>query len=352
MQIKIRQKFYVFSHKLGGSFLLLNSNYFVKIFPGLLEFVDLNTKKDFKIQLFFEGPIKNFTISQNLKNGEIKVSFQTKNGFLSYKIIKREEFLIYFERVPSNKIELKFDKIRKISSKDEILLPINPICDKKPTEFLSFGIHKKPEIELIKRRENLLEILPLIFLYSQFFSDIKSACIRKKCIVRELTNKIINREKKDLEQSFLNVLNAHFFEAFIPRVNDEDYQNIVPFVDEKDANPLHILRKLFYIIKLILIEQKPDEIFILPCLLTSFHQGRALNIQTNIGSFDIEWSKKLLKKLIFRPSKDVKIKLNFQSKLKTYRLKTHLKEKGKIFKNKEIIFFEKNKTYFFDKFQK
>ncbi|NGX28082.1 MAG: hypothetical protein K940chlam1_00257 [Candidatus Anoxychlamydiales bacterium] len=352
MQIKIRQKFCLMTHKLGSSFLILNSSYYVKIFPGLLEFIDLDTKKSFKIFLFFEGPVKDFTIFQNLKNGDVKVSFHTKRGFLSYKIIKREKFLIFFEKVPSNKIEMKLDLIKTISSKNEITLPIKVISDQKPTEKISFGIHKKQDLDLIKKRADLTEILPFIFLYSQFYQDIQSACIRKKCIVKELTEKIISREKKDLEQSFLNVLNAHFFEAFIPRVNDEDYQNIIPIIDEKDTQPLHILRKLFYIIKLILIDQKPNEISILPCLLTSFHHGRALNITTNVGSFDIEWSKKLIKKLIFRPSKDIKIKLIFQSKIRTYRLKSNLKEKGKIFKNKEMISFEKDKIYFLDKFQK
>nr|NGX62603.1 hypothetical protein [Candidatus Anoxychlamydiales bacterium] len=214
------------------------------------------------------------------------------------------------------------------------------------------GIHKKQDIDLIKNRENLLEILPFLFLYSQFFPDMKSKCIRKNCIVKELILKIQKKEKKDLEENFVKIFKAHFFDAFIPRVNDEDFQNIIQYVEAKDSNPLHILRKLFYVIKSILVEANDKEITILPLLPISFHSGKALNITLPIGSFDIEWSKKLIKKLIFRPVKDLKLKFSFQSKIKTYRLKTSLKEKGKTFKNKDLLSFEKDKIYFFDKLQK
>ncbi len=354
MQIKIKQKFNIISHEMGTKFLIVNSSYFVQIFPALLHFHDLNSKKDFKIFLDFQGPVKNFTIIQNLQNGNIKVFFHTLEGYLAYKIFNEDKnTYIHFDRLPKDEIVIKLDKTKKIKAKDTIALAIEISYIVKPKEFLFLGIHKKQQLEFIRRRENLLEILPFLFLYSQFFRDIKTKkCLRENCLLKELNEKIQDRKRQELEDQFLKVYKAHFHDCFIPRVNDEDFQNIIPFIEEKDAYPLHILRKLFYIIKSILIDQKLDEISILPALPISFYSGKALNITLLIGSFDIEWSKKLIKKLIFRPKKDLKLKLLFQSKIKTFRLKESLKQKGKFYKNKDVLFFEKDKVYFFDKFQK
>jgi len=353
MQIKIKQKFNLLSHRYGSKFLIVKTSYFVQIFPALLVFKDLNSEKSFKISLDFIGPVKNFTIFQNLLSGDIKVCFHAQNGYISYKILIREKILgLYFENLPNDQIDIKLEKTKKVNAKEKFELPIQVISENEPKEFLFLGIHKKQDIDLIKNRENLLEILPFLFLFSQFFEDIQSKCVRKNCIVKELILKIHKKEKKDLEDQFLKVYKAHFFDAFIPRVNDEDFQNIIQYVDAKDSNPLHILRKLFYVIKSTLVEANDKEATFLPALPVSVHSGKALNITFPIGSFDIEWSKKLIKKLIFRSVKDVKLKFNFQSKIKTYRLKTSVKEKGKTFKNKDFLYFEKDKIYFFDKFQK
>jgi len=356
MQIKIKQKFNVVSHRLGGKFLIVNSTYFVQIFPGLLHFKDLDSSKNFKIFLDFQGPVKNFTISQNPLNGDIKVFFHTQKGYLAYKIFIDSEntnVCIKFERLPLEKISIKLDKTKMLKPKETQNLPIPVSCIKKPDELLFLGIHKKQDLDSINKREDLPEILPFLFLYSQFFKDIPTKkCLRENCLVRELSEKIQNKKREKIEEQFIKIYKAHFSDAFIPRINDEDFQNIIPKVDEKDAKPLHILRKLFYIIKSILIDQKLDEISILPAIAISFHSGKAININLPIGSFDIEWSKKLIKKLIFRPKKDVKLKLNFQSKIKTYRLRASIKQKGKFFKNRDLLFFEKNKIYYFDKFQK
>ncbi|NGX34494.1 MAG: hypothetical protein K1060chlam1_00847 [Candidatus Anoxychlamydiales bacterium] len=354
MQIRIKQKFNIISHKIGTKFLIVNSSYFVQIFPGQLHFKDLNSNKSFKVFLDFIGPIKKFTIFQNLQNGNLKVSFHSEEGFLSYKIFNENNTCsIQFERLPLDEISVKIDKAKKIKEKEILNLPIKISYTKKPEEFLFLGIHKKQDLALIHKRENLTEFLPFLFLYSQFFKDIQTKkCLRDNCLVRDLAEKIQNKKRSEIEDQFIKVYKAHFFDCFIPRVNDEDFQNIIPIVVEKEAYPLHILRKLFYIIKSILINQKLDEISFLPSLPITFHSGKALNITLPIGSFDIEWSKKLIKKLIFRPKKDVKLKFCFQSKINDYRLRRFLKEKGKFFKNKDFLSFEKNKTYYFDKFQK
>jgi hypothetical protein len=354
LYIKIKQKFSLISHELGTSFLVLNTSYYVKIFPGLLIFKDLRSKDEFKIFLKFNGPVKNFTILQNLYNGDIEVNFHSKDGYLAYKILtEKNNVYLYFDRISIKDLEIDFKGLKKIFSKEKIKLPIKVISDLKPEEILFFGIHKKQDLELIKRRENLQEILPFIFLCSQFFPDLESVRpLREKCLLKEVENMIQKKQKQNLDEILLAVNKAHFFDAFVPRSNDEDYQNIIEDIDEKKVNPLAMLRKCFHTIKSMFIEYNLNEISILPCLPVIFYHGKALNLKTLIGSFDIEWSKKLLKKLIFKPIKDVSFKLVLQPQIKNFRMRSLKNEKGKTLKNKDFLSLQKNKIYFFDKFQK
>jgi hypothetical protein len=353
MQIKIKEKFKIISHDLGESFLILNTSYFVRIYPGLLLFKDLNSNEIFKFFLKFQGPVKNFTILQNLYNGNIEVNFLLKNGYVSYKILVKEDSVyLYFDKITLDYFEIEFNKAQTIRSKEEIKLPISVICQTRPEEYLFMGIHKKPDIYLIKKRENLEEILPFIFLYSQFFLNVQySCCLRKNCLLKEIDKNIQSCEKKQLCENLINVFKVHFFGSFIPRINDEEYQNITEFFD-KDFKPWCIFKKLYQSIKSMLIKEKKDELFLLPCLIQEFNQGRAINIKTSFGTFDLEWSKKIIKKAIFKPLHDINLKLALQSQIKTFRLRVNKNEKGKIFKNNDEIAFKKENIYLLDKFQK
>ncbi|NGX64045.1 MAG: hypothetical protein KR126chlam6_01469, partial [Candidatus Anoxychlamydiales bacterium] len=152
MQIKIKQKFNLLSHRYGSKFLIVNTSYFVQIFPALLVFKDLNSEKSFKISLDFIGPVKNFTIFQNLSNGDIKVCFHAQNGYISYKIhIREKNAFLYFENFLSkDQIDIKFEKTKTLKVKSKLDLPIKLISENKPQEYLFLGIHKKQDIDLIK----------------------------------------------------------------------------------------------------------------------------------------------------------------------------------------------------------
>lgn len=353
MQIKLLEKFNILSHDIGRSFLVLKTSYFVKIYPGLLFFKDLNSDKQFKIFLKFNGPVKNFTIIQNLLNGNLEVFFHTEDGFVSYKISTEENSgILFFDRITDQNFKIEFNELKDVNAKETIKLPIKTISSLVPNEKIFFGIHKKPDLYFVKKREDILEILPFIFLYSQFYLDVGySCCLRKDCLLKDFDKEILRKDKQELTQKLLNIFKVHFFGAFIPRLNDEEYQNIVSYF-EKDANPFCVFIRLYHSIKSLFINTKDDELSILPCLLTDLHHGRVLNFQTPFGVIDLEWSKKLLKKVIFKPSKDVSLKLVLQSSIKNFRLREGKNEKGQIFNNEDVGTFQNGKIYLLDKFMK
>lgn len=338
---------------MGVPVLILNTSYFVKIFPGCLHFEDLDSKKSFKTYFKFHGPQKNFTIIQNLRNGVIDVFFHSLDGFISYSIlIKENKVFLYFKKLPSIGMEYEFDKIKKIYfSKEEISLPIEKVFSTYAEEYLSFGIFKKQELFFIKRREDIKEILPILFLCSQFYLDNEAKYPKESSLLEKLEDKILKKDKKNLEEIFLSIIKAHFFGAFVPTLNDFFYQNIIEDV-KTNASVFFILQQLFKSIKSMLVFEKEDEVDILPCLLPVFHHGKAVNLKLSFGLIDIEFSKKLLKKVILKPTTEVKKKVVIQKKLFQFRLRTSKKDRGRIYKNNDVISFEKGKVYFFDRFQK
>ncbi|MBN2479193.1 MAG: hypothetical protein JXA94_03110 [Parachlamydiales bacterium] len=356
MQIKINQKFYFFTQEIKNTFLILNTHYSVKIYPGLLLFSDLiSKKKSFRVFLNFKGPVKDFKIFQDLKEGFLKISFHIENGFVSYKILPKDKNLqIYFEKAPQEGLDYQFDIKDKVFSKDSRALPIEMLSFVKPQEFLSFGVFKKQDLTLINRRLSLLEIFPIIFFMSQFYIDVDKINTPADELLLKIKSNILNQEKDKLDFHFLTLIKALFFDAFVPRVQDEYFQNIIPYYENlNDLNPIYILKETSRLIRSLFIQEDVQEILILPCLLPIFHAGRFLNIETSFALIDIEWSKKLIRKVIIKAKETKKIKLSFQSKIKSFRLKNFENSKlFKTFKNHDLITFEKEKVYFLDRFQK
>ena len=66
----------------------------------------------------------------------------------------------------------------------------------------------------------------------------------------------------------------------------------------------------------------------------------------------MEWSKKIIKKVIFHASGNGTLKLRFQKGVKTFRLRESLKERGRRISCDSNIEIFSEKTYFLDNFQK
>jgi hypothetical protein len=349
LKIKIRNDLYPYSLSFNNDILLTNTNYILKVFPALLIFKELSSHLEFKIELDIKGPVKNFQVVQDLKRGYVKVSFLSLDDFISFKILTLEQASIVFDKIKSNKLNIKINNKSFIASSKEIIdLPIKTVSNLLPNEKISFGNHKKQQIDQINQRNDLLEFIPIIFALSQFFEIKKNYDIS---FFKELEKKIDKNQKDNLEEDFLNIKKSYFYDFLAPRNFDFDYQNIF-FEDLQNVDPIFILIEYARLIRKTLIFEDKNNLNILPCLLKDFFCGRMINIHLSFGILEIEWSKKLIKKMILKPSIDKNITFNFQKKIKSYRLRCFLKEKGEVFENNQKILLEKNKIYYFDRFQK
>jgi hypothetical protein len=250
-------------------------------------------------------------------------------------------------------------------------------------ERLFLGMTKSLEIEKVQRRKNLQELLPLWMFLGQKTPTILPASRKKHQGTAFLLEKIENllkdkEEKIQIEKLFLSLYLAGFSLFFSPRLRDEQHQGIISEAFEKeislDASPFILLeegskliRSLFFREEGLKEKEKKEErqeeengkrkakLFLLPTLLPSFHSGKMINLSFSLGTIDMEWAKKLLKKVVVSPRENGKIELNLQPAIKKFRVREFGKRKkdfGKVFSAHEPIDVKKGQKLFLDHFEK
>lgn len=300
MQLRIAERLRPFSHLVGTICMIPFSHWQVQAFPTLLKFTNLKTGEEKEESLPWQGPVDDFTLELDLEKGVVGVWGKTAKGY-------RRHF-----------IEMK-----------TVNLPM-------PKERLSLGMHKKLDWELVKRRCDLKEILPIWHRLGQMAPQEGSMTF-----LHPFT-------KLDVTDHFVNLFRLHFSGLFVPRLTDTDHQGLKPVV-RIEKSPLSILsggareiRQLFF-----------KEWDFLPCLPPEFHAGRMVNVTTQTHDrVDFEWSKKMLRRVVITPAVSQEIVLSFQKPLKSFRLRNSLKDRGVRQKVDQSIILTQGKPVFLDRFEK
>jgi hypothetical protein len=294
MKITIAQRFRPFCHLPGTVCVLPFSQWTVQTFPTKILFTHLKTGDVKEYSLDWRGPVANFTTQLDLERGGIVVFGHTQDGYRKVSIQMKEEGIVVGSTV--------------LQGVREAIPPSQ--------ERLSLGVDKKLDWELVYRRLNLCEIFPLWFRLGQMVPS-EGEKVGVAALIQEY-------DKNEVFSAYRKIFLAGFYGLLAPRLSDSDYQGIVP--DEKcDGSPLFILsegsrfiRRLFF-----------DEWSFLPNLPPQCHAGRFVHLQTKDGDIvDLEWSKKMVRRVVISPKESKVIVPKFQRFVKSFRLRRALKDRG------------------------
>ena len=98
------------------------------------------------------------------------------------------------------------------------------------------------------------------------------------------------------------------------------------------------------------VEFHDNTLTLLPCLPKELHAGRFIGIKvTQDLLVDMEWSKKMLKRVIFYPQKERRLQLSLQKDLRFFRLSCGSKQQGKKLSVDEPLYLEKGRRYLLDR---
>lgn len=346
MKIKIAERFRPFTHAPGEPCLLPLSTLQFEIFPVFIRIKDLSESSPrlvAEIPLKLRGPVKNFTVMQDLEHPSLRAWGHSVDGFFRYRIHAGGKFGFTFteEKCPEGLQSLFAEQYSSGS-----IPPFEPIVER-----LSFGVTKIADWALVKRRSILAEILPFWFRLGGYIPKLGSLVCHKEDLLSSCQTACLNKDKLGLSEALSQLFIAGFEGLLSPTLSDPFHQGVPMSAIGAKTSPLHLLKEGAELIKGMLINQVSDEIEILPCLMPELHAGRFCNASIGeLGSIDLEWTKKRARRLIFRSFKDQKVHFRFQKDLKTLRF-TEEKGPSQRFACGELLHFEAQKTYFFDRFE-
>ncbi len=298
-RIVIAQRLRPFSHEPGTKCLLPGSTHEVTIYPALI----VINKQEIPIPL--TGPVQDFTVQLDLEKGYVKVWGHYVEGFLRYRIQANTDgsFSIITEKSP---LENLFPQ--------EMKTPYQPQSEER----LSLGSHKAQDWSLVSRRADLSEIFPVWFRLGQLLPHSHSEDIDS--LLSTCQQQIFSREKLKIFPSFLNLFRAGFDSILAPRLIDTQHQGF-PLPPVGKGSPLALLTEGSKLIRSLFFSQEGNKIEILPLLPPEFHAGRFVSISCGaLGTLDMEWTKKSLRRLVFHSHTNSEIQFIFPKELKSYRL--------------------------------
>jgi hypothetical protein len=367
MKIEIAKKYIPYSQVSGASCIIPNTTLLLTAYPKKLVIEDIKTNSQKNKKIEFDWDIKEFFtkffVFQDLEKDRVVIQAITnKNKFYRFIVLASMDHVsLFLENMPK---EIPFEVNANFKTsltngtlhrKDELEIKFlgYVFLQNANIEKLSLGSHKKQDMELIDRRSSLIEILPLVYLLAQKIPNISEKSYLKTHLLKEIEKKNIKDQKDEIEDLFLCFYKTYFSSILTPNDGDYSHQFFKNMADLKlGVTRAVILKKAYEVIRHLFFKESKNEISLLPCLLTSFHQGRLINIDSTIGLIDILWSKKSLKMMTVRSTKTKKIKFNLQSHIKTFRIRKTKKEKGIVYKVDDLIKIEKDQIYLFDRFFK
>lgn len=289
-----------FSHLAGVKYPVPFSNFGVQIFPAAI-IVQGNT-----IPLKVEGPVLGFTSMLDLERGVIQVFGTAKSGYFRYFLFSLNGNFAYFQDRGEPIFPNEYAQADRLPSLKE-------------GEKISFGFSKALDFELVKRRLNWGEVLPVWFKLGQMMPkgqiEQTGDCLFKT---------FIQSKGLELKESFWNFFSSGFSGIFHPESHDASYLGFNMCPSQDAFTTLHEGYKK---IRSLIILEKSGVIEILPEILPLFVHGRAIRLQTSFGFVDLEWTKGMLRQMMITCKTPSSIELHFPKNHKKCRLESSAKLK-------------------------
>lgn len=187
-------------------------------------------------------------------------------------------------------------------------------------ERLSFGNHKSQDVDLIRRRKDLTEILPIWFKLATHYANftVSQEPVKPGSLLYELVNETDRNRLADL---FLKTYLSGFSPFFVPRASDTDF-NGFELPPLKGEEPLRLLIEGAKAIKRMIVEERDGGIHLLSCLPSLFHAGRLIETPLAQGGvISVEWTKHFVRRVIYVPQNEEDVNIRFPKEVKRYRVK-------------------------------
>lgn len=305
MTITIAQKVAPFSHRPGASCLIPGTHLVLRAFPTRLQWGEVD------LHLGLTGPVEDFTVLQDLERDCVFVYGRAQEGF--YRLRVQAEELVA-ERLFEGGLKVSGSWEGVLQKKQALQFPGTERQIPSSFERLSLGSHKAQDWDLVVRRFDLREILPVLYLLGQktppgSVPQPLSGTAR----LLELPSNC-----REVLAALERLCRAAFSEILVPRLQDTQYQGLC--LDEVvEEEPFFLLREAFLRVRALFFQSSERFVSLLPC--NPFEAGRLLGVRApGIGTFDLEWRKKILRRALFYAEMNGSLTLQLQRQIGSLRV--------------------------------
>ncbi len=326
MLIRIARRLKPFTHIPGTKIPIPYSPFVLHPFPTHLNILK-NGALFSEHSLPLSGPVKGFTAELDLERGHIRLFGTAREGYYEA-LVKGDDQGVAFQ-VKKGPLALKsFGKAA---------------AGHRRYERLSLGSHKSQEWSGIERRGDPIEYFPIWMALGQTvpvaLQDNRGGTLDMLAGARDLT-------------TFKHIWLAGFEGIMAPRLMDTDHHGFSLTPPDSTLSPLPLLTEGAKIIRQLFIEEKGEEILVLPRLPQEFHAGRLVDVTLLSGlQMNLEWSKKKIRRLELFPRHDMAVPLKFSKGESSFRVRTSLKDKGTRHPIEKTLQCEKGTWYSLDNFK-
>jgi hypothetical protein len=287
------------------------SDWVVEIFPALLR----TLRQDISIAV--TGPLQKFVVQVDLERDCIWVTGHALEGFYCFSLKASDEGLfLILHRAPKEGLVIQGKRLLR---KERLLLARGgKSCPSKTYERVSFGSNKKQDWDLVSRRGEPCEMMPLLFLAGQ---------------------KVPSSNVVNIPDMLL------FFRSGILVPNLIDLQHLGIFSEDKiDFDSMAILYSCYRTIRDKLFCEEEERMYILP-EIKEIPVGRA-HLRASFGSVFLQWSQGILRKMVIEPLSNFEKKIVFPKEAASFRMLNKRRFNG------DVISCKEHGAILFDRFQK
>jgi hypothetical protein len=344
MKISIAERLKPFSHRIGEACLVPGAEAYVRVYPRIIEINTLSNDNLLVLQTDIVGPLKDFTIMQDLEKGVISIWGKSDTGFFRYHISALEGCPSSLIIVAEKGISFACEQVERFIRLDDVRIPALPkgesylVSVKGPHDHsgaligispnddsrLSLGSHKKQDLTLMTRRNDAKEFLPLCYRLGNLLPPLP--VLHEKggtlSLLRKIEKLIEEKEHNHIVPELMRVLQIAFEGLFVPSLSDVHHHGVVLPSFKQPRAAVYLVKRMQEIIgSLFLRCEAEDTVSVLPSVPPEFPCGRFLNIACPHSSIDLEWTKKKLRRLIIHGEEDGGLNLVFRKGLKSFRLR-------------------------------
>lgn len=302
-------------------------------YPTKIELSDVSGKQLGEIDPGVRGPVEGFTVHQDLERCCVSAWGQSAEGFFRWHLFPH-----------ANRDRVLFQKDKVWGAREAIFRPLM-------TERLSLGSHKVLDWDLVLKRRELSEFLPVLCRLGQL-SPVTSSVLSGASLLTNLQEAISEGRRDRVESDLLALFRAGFHGLMVPSALDRLSQGFACTPLPPLTDPLALLTLGAACIReLFLRDTSHGGVEVLPLVPSRLVCGRLVQAQCQYGQLNVEWTKQSLRRMSLRSTVNAEAKITFPKSVASLRLRRSRSDRGIQLDARESFSVCEGEIIWFDRFQ-